>query len=799
MGNVTRSIPGFIGGATQQPPSIRLDTQCELQENFHCTVASGLIKRPNSEFVADLGATLGGTLGQYKTHFINRDLDEQYIVVATKNTSDPIRVFDLEGNEMTVRYGHLDEDLNYNADNSVKSYLTTSGNPMETIKMVSIADYTVITNTGKTCAMDSATTDGPEDVSYICCHSRHVGQWSGSIVWETGMFIFLGTTTSSAALSSTNYASAIHSTITSSGYYSPTNFTATLNGSNILITPGTAPDANTIKTNMFDSWGDSDISVINFGEVESFDALPATGVSDGFVVKVHGNSKDVEDDYYLKYDATHRSWTETIGFELEYAFDETTMPHRLVRTDTNEFTFAPILWEDRKVGDDDTCPQPSFIGKTISNVAFHKNRLWLTSDDNIIGSRAGEYFNFWPTSAMDVFDDDPIDIAAASQHVARIRYGAPFEKGFVCFTDMEQMVLTAGDNVFSPKTVAFDPTTAYDTFHGCDPVKLGPDVYFLSPKSNYLNVREYTIVPDSMMQDAYNVTAHVPTYIPKGNYAMLAGCNLTDSLFVWTSADPDTLYVHQFLWSAKDKVQQAWSKWTFDFNIYGMCVYGSFLYLIGYTADYGHVLERIELENVETDSQGFRLHLDHLMSVTGGTYSSPDTTFTLPMDCDDGTGWSVIDAADNSELSANYSISGTTLTIENQDASSKTYYVGLNYTARYRFSEWYMKDQEKRSMLTGRLQLRTLTLSFKDTGYFEVEVTPLNRTSTNEAFSDSMSGIRVGESVIGAVTLLTGEKMFQIAAESKQTQVDIISDSYLPVQIQLGAWEGTYTQRSQSV
>ena len=55
MALISQSIPNLINGVSQQPASLRLSTQAELQENGFSDVVSGLQKRPSTQHIADLG------------------------------------------------------------------------------------------------------------------------------------------------------------------------------------------------------------------------------------------------------------------------------------------------------------------------------------------------------------------------------------------------------------------------------------------------------------------------------------------------------------------------------------------------------------------------------------------------------------------------------------------------------------------------------------------------------------------------------------------------------------------------
>lgn len=49
---ISTSIPNLINGVSQQPPSIRLVTQAEKQENGLSSVVDGLTKRPPQNTLA---------------------------------------------------------------------------------------------------------------------------------------------------------------------------------------------------------------------------------------------------------------------------------------------------------------------------------------------------------------------------------------------------------------------------------------------------------------------------------------------------------------------------------------------------------------------------------------------------------------------------------------------------------------------------------------------------------------------------------------------------------------------------
>ena len=98
MALVSASIPNLINGVSQQPPSLRLKTQAQVQENGFSTVVDGLKKRPSSEHIKTL-SNVPANIESGFIHTIRRDENEFYILVITNNA---LKVYDKNGVEQTV-------------------------------------------------------------------------------------------------------------------------------------------------------------------------------------------------------------------------------------------------------------------------------------------------------------------------------------------------------------------------------------------------------------------------------------------------------------------------------------------------------------------------------------------------------------------------------------------------------------------------------------------------------------------------------------------------------------------------
>lgn len=552
-----------------------------------------------------------------------------------------------------------------------------------------------------------------------------------------------------------------------------------------------------INRNIAVAMGSATVGGSLTGKVQSFLKLPTSGMADGDVYEIVGDSDSGFDNYYVKWIAADSIWEETVKPGVQYQLDASKMPVGIIRpgdwgiTSTKDFLIIRPNWGERTVGDTISAPDPSFVGSYINNAFFFKNRLGFLSDDNAIFSSAGDYYNFFPTTSLDILDDAPIDVTISANTVETLQSSAQYNKTLLIFGNRNQFDVGSGDSALTPKTISVTPTTQYDVAQDSLPVTSGSNVYFITPNENYGAVREYYLEADTLTNEAADVTAHVTKYIPTGFY-QLASINALDVIFLHTKGDPNSLYVYKYFWAGNEKAQASWSKWTLGDEVIGITTVDTSLYAFVYREKAtGNVvtLERIRMEDITHDC-GYRIALDGLFAVTP-SLSGDDTLFPKPWTDGEVHDWKVVDPTTGLEVEV-VQEDDDNMKVASQDLTGKAYYMGFPFESSYRFSEWILKDDNNRPMLDGRLQIRKLVLDFVDTGYFEVQVTPSNRDTVSQVASEEFTGAMVGVSTIGETDLISGKHSFTVRGKNRNTQVEIVSDSHLPFKIQTGTWIGMY-------
>jgi hypothetical protein len=774
---ISQSIPNLINGVSQQPPSLRLNTQAELQENGLSSVVSGLSKRPSTTHKANLGTI--ANLDKAFIHTIRRDENEFYSMVV--DTSGVIRVFDKDGTAKTVT-------------NNAASYLSGLTDPSKELSAVSIADSTFIVNKNTVIAKDTTTspTRNPEALVYVkqadySSTYRLVLTKGGS----TSTVEFATKSSTQADTEETQFAErgastdiiaqnldTFSATTVSIDYYTDitdgsavTGLTITRYGSVLHIQ---STDTTDFQVEVGDSHGGDHLLVFK-DETADFKKLPTEAPAD-FVIKVSGDNQKAQDDYYVKF-TSEEVWKETIEPDALTKLDASTMPHKLSKLISGDFQFDTVSYKDRLVGDEDTNPFPSFIGFTLSDIFFHRNRLGVLADENVIFSRAGEFvdFDFFRKSVLTIVDSDPIDVAVSSNKVSILKHAVPFNESLLLFSDLTQFKVTA-DPVLTPETINVANTTEFEASLRAKPAQAGKYVYFASKRGAWSGMWEYFVDTDTDTNDATEITAHIPEYLD-GEIKNIQASSNEDMLIAQTDNDPTALYVYRYYWQGREKLQASWSRWVFSGDVIG---YSFNLADITILIKRGNdlYLERINLsvdDATTYTSSAFSIHLDRRVRLeTGGTTSLPYT------DSDaiyvDQTGKII-------ELSE----------VAGKLSDNEVVFAGVPFTFKYEFSEPVVK-QDNKPVTTGHLQIRNYAVVYNNTGFFEVDVTPLKRATYTRNFTGRIVG--GANNILNQAAIDSGTYRFGVLGKAGDVTITLKSSSHLPCTFQSAEWEGFYVLRS---
>jgi hypothetical protein len=525
--------------------------------------------------------------------------------------------------------------------------------------------------------------------------------------------------------------------------------------------------------------------------------LPKTG-PEGYVTKIDADPTAAGDQYYLKYNAINNGWSESGKLTLVEEFDFNTLPYQLDNiidfiANPSGFTMDHLVIDPRTVGDEETSPNPSFVNNQLNDMFIFNNRLGFLSQNNVIMSRIDEFNTFFRTSVATSLSADRVDLKAAvpSARYTDLHSAVPFETAIMLFGDAAQYVLQTTTGFDVSKT-SLQTSTEYEASQKVAPINLGASVYFPVTRGNYSGIFDLSR-KDGIGLTAEEATHHIPTYI-LGDVVEMTYSSVENILFARTNTDKRTIYVQNRFIRQTILEQNAWHKWTVPNDIVYINVLGSHLYIC-MVADDGISLIRtkadISTTRIIQDNTlviGFAPLLDYLQLIPQG-----DTVVI-----DSYTDYYV--APENEELLVGVDEHGSQyigLTAINAALIDSDIYVGIPYKFAYTFSEQVPAQSgngERTVYQYGRLSLRSMKISFVNTGKFDVVITPTGRNPYTNYFTGTILGGLT--SLLGRINIATGVYKFPVNARSNEVTITIQSSYPYPCTFNTCEWQGLFTNNA---
>jgi len=588
------------------------------------------------------------------------------------------------------------------------------------------------------------------------------------------------------------------------------NFNSVQQIGNGLYISRTSNVVNGVEQNTFNaSTPVSDLINVVAGEVLTVDDLPRQS-KHGFVVKV-ANSANEEDDYYLKFFANNGLdgegvWEECVRPGDKTNFDATTMPLQLVRTNATTFTLSQVAWEGAQVGNTDpdgTNPQASFVGKTINKMVFFRNRLVMLSDENVIMSRPGNFFNFWAKTAQTFSNVDPIDLSCSSTYPAIVFDAIQVNTGLVIFTKNQQFMLTTDSDVLNPNTAKINRLSSYNFNHKTNPVNLGTTIGFLDNANKYSRFFEMSQIRREGEPDVVEQSKVVSQLFEKD--LKIISNSRENGLILFSEEDTPTLYGYRYFVSGNERILQAWFQWTLTGTVQYHCMLDDSLYVVVRNAEKDQLLKySIKLDDnghFVTAGEDYPIHLDHCTSVTtgGGTYDSATnkTTFAKPTGFESSSNIAAYDTDSGTNLGrfADVTINGSNLEITG-NWSGETFLIGYQFEMQVELPKiffTYRAGNATRRDTRSDLIVHRVKFNFGQVGFYKMEVNrigkPLFTQEVESTPADAYNANNIGfvPDVTGVVPCYERNKNLIITVKSKHPS---------PATIVSYQWEGKYTNKN---
>lgn len=614
MPAVTQTTPNFLGGVSRQNDDKKLINQVSECVNGYPDPTYGLLKRPGMEHVNVLKKANGtaftkAELADAAWFFIDRDDAGSYIG-AIKGSN--IYVWTkADGTFCTVT-------------NNGASYLT--GTKQSDYHFRSVQDVTVVTNKTVTTAMQAAGTYVANSVATVKLVTLTSGyDYSVTIQGIKSEVEAQSTTTYDDFLiyngnvnNNHHLVDAIKATIDAqhsannadfAGVWSLEAYANSLvikrtSGTNAVVTDYTQPTGTPLAFTIEGRGGLANLSLEVFQDsVKDSGDLPAESFN-GHHVKVT-NTSSADDDYYLEYEAYNGTrgkgfWKETVARDASPGLNAATMPYQLENTGATTFTFKQIPWTARQAGDDNSSPNPSFIGYPINATFFYNNRFGVLSEDNIFFGRANDSFNFFVKSALAQTDADPVDLNVASVRPVVLTDVLPSPQGLLLFSARQQfLVLSTSATTLTPKTTLIRAISNYEMDANIPPVDVGTTTGFINTVPGYAKLFTLQLREIEQSPLVVDISKTVLEWIPDTIDSLAVSPQ--NSVLMLTDRSSSYIYLYRFYNNGEQDLFQAWTKWELPTTIQAVDIIDDDVIIVSQHED-EYTIGKIVLDQIPTGS-----------------------------------------------------------------------------------------------------------------------------------------------------------------------------------------------------
>ena len=253
-------------------------------------------------------------------------------------------------------------------------------------------------------------------------------------------------------------------------------------------------------------------------------------------------------------------------------------------------------WTDRKCGDIDTNPNPTFVGKKINNLTYYKNRLGILSGENLVLTENASFFNYFSTTSTQVLDTDPIDIAASGTNVTTLKNSVSFNETLLLFSNTAQYKLDHAGAEISPTTAILNEVSSFEHDESVTPVSAGKFAYFAQKRNNNTAIREYYADDDTLTNDGLDITVSVQNLLPTNPYQIISNTVEDTLIFLHsdiadnqtapyvtptdiTATNADTMFIYKYFFDYLNWFFYDYFFYNFNLNCICNCVCNVFWYI----------------------------------------------------------------------------------------------------------------------------------------------------------------------------------------------------------------------------
>jgi hypothetical protein len=440
---------------------------------------------------------------------------------------------------------------------------------------------------------------------------------------------------------------------------------------------------------------------------------------------------------------------------------------------------------------------PYFFGRRITLLTVFMDRLVIVANGVVFMSRAGDYFNWFRQSMLRLDDDDPIEMYALGAEDDIISKCVTYNKDLFMFGERNQYTVS-GRNILTPNNAAVSTTASEkDSVEG-QPLVVGNLLFYgkyeaapgqSGPSPYAASVSQFQLGLFEDSPEPYLVSQQLDKYI-RGRPIQFEALPSPHTVFVRTDGYDMGVYVYRFIDQpgSQSRVFDSWSRWEWSPNvgrIVGISTYKATLYV--YVVRTNAQGSWIACEQFVMDSDlSPRPYLD---AIRAPDWYAGGAGFYRPGDPSVLGDVYVAGSAGSDAYFLGTQVSGfgqfyaTVL-----GNGTKPGVVGVAYTGSVDFTSPFVRDQNDKALVNGRLVVNRYTLSVTDTAGMDAYRTDV--TGSTRVFGFNGRRVGLSNNQVGMQPVTTATLDVPCGRANIEHRMSFRTRTWLPLTISAVEWVG---------
>ncbi|WP_334166771.1 phage tail protein [Achromobacter mucicolens] len=440
---------------------------------------------------------------------------------------------------------------------------------------------------------------------------------------------------------------------------------------------------------------------------------------------------------------------------------------------------------------------PYFFGRRITLLTVFMDRLVVVANGVVFMSRAGDYFNWFRNSMLRQDADDPIEAYALGAEDDIISRSVTYNKDLFMFGERNQYSIS-GRIALTPQSIAISTAASEKDSVSGQPIVVGNLLFYgkyeaapnqdgPSPYSGSVSQFQLGLFEGS--PETYLVSQQLDKYI-RGRPTQFTALPSPHSVFVRTDGYDFGLYVYRFIDQpgSQSRVFDSWSRWLWSpavGRIIGITIYKATLFV--YTIRENARGPWVACEQFVMDSElSVRPYLDAQRSPAdyaqgGGFFEAADTSVLgdVHVAASQGSDAAFLGAAIQ-DFAGFYA--------DELQSGARPGAVGAGYEGSLQITSPFVRDQNDRALVNGRLVVNRYTLSVTRTSGMDAYRTDAGGASRVFGFNGRRVGLSNNQ--VGRQPVTTATVDVPCGRANTEHRMEFRTRSWLPLTISAIEWVG---------